>query len=183
MYASFGNTACEEEPLKVTGTDTGVIVSRWMHDVEVAPFYKKLVPFEGRCDREQHYEVRYPSLAYIKAVFTPAGTGGDESKLPEGQVFQMDSYNFMTPVDENTTRYYWFQLRNLHPDNEAISKYMSDSVEVAFNEDRDILIEVQKGITETASRPIDIAIDAGPLLYRRRLKKLIDAEKAETAAA
>ncbi|MGB7260424.1 MAG: aromatic ring-hydroxylating dioxygenase subunit alpha [Albidovulum sp.] len=181
--SSFGNTACEEEPLDVEGTDSGVIVSRWMYDVEVAPFYKKLVPFEGNCDRKQHYEVRYPSHAYIKAVFTPAGTGGDEGNLPEGQYFQMDSYNFMTPIDESTTRYYWFQTRNMHPGDKAISKYMSDSVQIAFEEDREILIEVQKGITDTASRPIDIAIDAGPLLYRRRLQKLINEEQEETEAA
>lgn len=181
--SSFGNTACEEEPLSVTGSDTGVTVSRWMYDVEVAPFYRKLVPFEGNCDREQHYEVRYPSLAYIKAVFTPAGTGGDASKLPEGRYFQMDSYNFMTPVDEKTTRYYWFQLRNVHPDDAELSAYMSASVKSAFEEDREVLLEVQKGMDEATTRPIDIAIDAGPLLFRRRLRKLIDAEGEAMQAA
>lgn len=176
--SSFGNAACEDEPLTVTGTDTGVIVSRWMYDVEVAPFYKKLVSFEGNCDREQHYEVRYPSLAYIKAIFTPAGTGGDVNNLPEGQYMQMDSYNFMTPIDEETTRYFWFQVRNVHPDDAEISQYMSDSVNFAFNEDREILIEVQKGMKKKTTRNVDLAIDAGPLLYRRRLQKLINAEQA-----
>jgi vanillate O-demethylase monooxygenase subunit len=179
---SFGNAACEDEPLEVTGTDNGVIVSRWMYDVEVAPFYQKLVPFEGACDREQHYEVRYPSLAYIKAIFTPAGTGGDVNNLPEGQYFQMDSYNFMTPEDESTTRYYWFQMRNVLPDDAEISKYMSDSVEVAFNEDREILIDVQKGMTDKVTRNVDLAIDAGPLLFRRRLQKLINAESGEQSS-
>jgi vanillate O-demethylase monooxygenase subunit len=179
---SFGNAACEDEPLEVTGTDNGVIVSRWMYDVEVAPFYQKLVPFEGKCDREQHYEVRYPSLAYIKAIFTPAGTGGDVNNLPEGQYFQMDSYNFMTPEDESTTRYYWFQMRNVLPDDAEISKYMSDSVEVAFNEDREILIDVQKGMTDKVTRNVDLAIDAGPLLFRRRLQKLINAESGEQSS-
>ncbi len=117
-------------------------------------------------------------MAYIKAIFTPAGTGGDVNNLPEGQYFQMDSYNFLTPEDENTTRYYWFQMRNVHPNDEEISKYMSDSVEFAFNEDREILTEVQKGMSEKTTRNIDLAIDAGPLLFRRRLQKLINAEQA-----
>ena len=176
--SSFGNSACEDEPLNVSGNDAGVTVSRWMYNVDVAPFYQKIVPFEGPCDREQHYEVRYPSLAYIKAIFTPAGTGGDVNNLPEGQYFQMDSYNFLTPEDENTTRYYWFQMRNVHPNDEEISQYMSDSVEFAFNEDREILTEVQKGMSEKTTRNVDLAIDAGPLLFRRRLQKLIDAEQA-----
>ncbi|AXI53351.1 Toluene-4-sulfonate monooxygenase system iron-sulfur subunit TsaM1 (plasmid) [Pseudoseohaeicola sp. NH-UV-7] len=176
--SSFGNAACEEEPLVVSSDDSGVLVSRWMYDVEVAPFYQKLVPFEGNCDRKQHYEVRYPCLAYIKAVFCPAGTGGDEENLPDGQFFQMDSYNFMTPVDETTTRYYWFQIRNTCPDDAEISAYMSRSVEAAFNEDRDVLIHVQKGMSARPEGTIDIAIDAGPLLFRRRLQKLIDAESS-----
>jgi vanillate O-demethylase monooxygenase subunit len=177
--SSFGSAACEEEPLTVEGNALGVTVSRWMYDAEVAPFYKQLVPFEGKCDRKQHYEVRYPSNAYIKAVFTPAGTGGDETALAQGTFFQMDSYNFMTPIDATTSRYYWFQMRNLKPNDEAVSKYMSESVLFAFNEDRDILIEVQKGMAEKTTRNLDIAIDAGPLLYRRRLQKLIDAETAD----
>lgn len=174
---SFGNAACEEEPLTIKGTDTGVIVSRWMYDVEVAPFYRKLVPFDGNCDREQHYEVRYPSHAYIKAIFTPAGTGGDALDLPDGNYFQMDSYNFLTPINENTTRYYWFQLRNLRAEDQVISDYMTASVKTAFEEDRDVLVEVQKGMDDRTTRNIDIAIDAGPLLYRRRLQKLINAEE------
>ncbi len=54
---------------------------------------------------------------------------------------------------------------------------MSDSVEFAFNEDREILTEVQKGMSEKTTRNIDLAIDAGPLLFRRRLQKLINAEQ------
>ena len=180
---SFSNAACEEQPLTVTGTDTGVIVSRWMYDVEVAPFCQALVPFEGNADRERHDEVRCPCLAYIKAIFTAAGTGGDVENLPKGQNFQMDSYNFMTPVDERTTRCYWFHIRNVHPKDAVTSHDMSDSVQVAFNEDRDILIEVQKGMDAKTTRTVNIAIDAGPLLFRRRLQKLIDAEnQMETAA-
>lgn len=175
--------ACEEEPLKITGTDAGVIVSRWMYDTQVAPFYQRLVPFEGKCDRQQHYEVRYPALAYIKAIFTPAGTGGDTNDLPVGQYFQMDSYNFMTPVDEVTSRCYWFQMRNVHPEDEEVSQYMSASVKVAFEEDRDILAEVQKGMQNKATRTVVIAIDAGPLFFRRRLQKLIEAENPRNAVA
>ena len=89
----------------------------------------------------------------------------------------------MTPVDERTTRCYWFHIRNVHPKDAVTSHDMSDSVQVAFNEDRDILIEVQKGMDAKTTRTVNIAIDAGPLLFRRRLQKLIDAEnQMETAA-
>ncbi len=141
------------------------------------------MPFEGKCDRQQYYEVRYPALAYIKAIFTPAGTDGDTNNLPVGQYFQMDSYNFMTPVDEVTSRYYWFQMRNVHPEDEEVSQYMSASVKVAFEEDRDILAEVQKGMHNKTTHTVDIAIDAGPLFFRRHLQKLIEAENPRNAVA
>jgi vanillate O-demethylase monooxygenase subunit len=60
---------------------------------------------------------------------------------------------------------------------------MNASVEFAFNEDREVLIEVQKGMQEKTTRNIDIAIDAGPLLFRRRLQKLIEAEQEIAAEA
>jgi len=39
------------------------------------------VAFAGNCDRLQNYEVRYPSHALTKAVFTPAGTSGPDGPL------------------------------------------------------------------------------------------------------
>src|SRR5690606_13206267 len=74
---SFGNAAIVGEPLKAHVDDRGVTVSRWLRNVEVAPFYAKFVKFEGNCDRKQHYEMRYPGHAIIKAIFSPAGTGTD----------------------------------------------------------------------------------------------------------
>lgn len=177
--SSFGNAACAEEPLKTTVTDVGVIVSRWMRDVEVAPFYAKFVQFSGNCDRKQHYEVHYPAQAIIKALFTPAGTGSDEGPLHE-QAFLMNSYNFMTPIDESNTRYYWFQMRNFDPTNEAVSREFDADVRHAFSEDRVILEAVHSGLANKQTPNIDLASDSGPLRFRRNLNKLIEQEQASS---
>ena len=174
--SSFAQSATKHAPLNVTQTDEGYIVHRWMMDAEPAPFYKKIVEFDGHCDRLQHYEVRYPSHALIRAVFTPAGTGGVEGTLDE-KTFVMDSYNFMTPTSETETRYYWFQLRNTRPEDETLSQMMSDDVQHAFEEDRAILNAVQIGLDEKQSPTIDLSIDSGQLRFRRELAKRIDAEK------
>ncbi len=174
--SSFAAAATKDTPLRVRKTETGVIVHRWMMDHEPAPFYKKVVEFEGNCDRLQHYEVRYPSHALIKAVFTPAGTGGEDGPL-HPQTFIMDSYNFMTPVTEKTTRYYWFQLRNIRPEDEALSKMMSEDVRNAFEEDRAVLNEVQIGLDEKTSPHIDLPIDGGQLRFRRQLQAMINEER------
>ena len=174
---SFAQSQTKDAPLNVTHTDDGYIVHRWMMDAEPAPFYKKVVEFEGHCDRLQHYEVRYPAHALIRAVFTPAGTGGVDGTL-DAKTFVMDSYNFMTPTTESQTRYYWFQLRNIRPDDDALSQIMSADVQHAFEEDRVILNAVQIGLTEKKSPTIDLSIDSGQLRFRRQLAKRIEAEKA-----
>ena len=173
---SFGQSATKDTPLRVNKTNDGVIVQRWMLDVEPAPFYKKVIGFDGKCDRLQHYEVRYPSHALVKAIFTPTGTGGPNLPLHK-DVFIMDSYNFMTPTSDNETRYYWFQLRNIRPDDIALSKLMSDDVQHAFEEDRAVLNEVQKGMADKRSPHIDLPIDGGQLRFRRQLQAMINEEQ------
>jgi phenylpropionate dioxygenase-like ring-hydroxylating dioxygenase large terminal subunit len=179
--SSFGQAATEDTPLRITKNDDGITVWRWMMDVEPAPFYRRIVEFEGNCDRLQHYEVRYPCHAIIRAVFTPAGSGGENGPLHE-KTFVMNSYNFMTPETEGRTRYYWFQMRNIRPDDLELSRMMSDGVKQAFEEDRDVLNEVQKGMASRTTPHIDLPIDGGPLRFRRQLEVLIEQERTADAA-
>ena len=57
--------------------------------------------------------------------------------------FLMDSYNFLTPIDERRTRYFWFQQRNVAPDDADVSKRFAASVRGAFEEDRVLLEAMQ----------------------------------------
>ncbi|MBS0367065.1 MAG: aromatic ring-hydroxylating dioxygenase subunit alpha [Proteobacteria bacterium] len=180
--SSFGNADCEGEPVEVTESPQGVRAARWVYGGEVAPFYRFLVPFSGPCDRLQQYEVRYPAHAIIKALFTPAGTGGHGKPLDE-RALVMDSYNFLTPISENQTRYFWFQMRNRRADDEEISKAMDEGVRKAFDEDRVVLAAVHRGLQHAVSQPIDLAIDRAPLTFRRNLGRLIDEEAGAGARA
>jgi phenylpropionate dioxygenase-like ring-hydroxylating dioxygenase large terminal subunit len=178
---SFGNVNFQETTVDTLLADNGVTVSRWMRDVEPAPFYVPFLKFKGNCDRKQQYEVRFPCHAFIKAIFTPVGTGGDD-QAPHPDVFIMDSYNFMTPMDENNTRYYWFQMRNFAPGDDTVSRQFSDSVRFAFSEDKIILEAVQKGIDRARIPPIGLKIDLGPTRFRRQMAKLIEEEHASATA-
>jgi len=180
--SSFASSACEETPLETTILPDGVVVWRWMIDSDPAPFYKPFLQFDGNCDRKQHYEVRYPSNAIIKAIFAPSGTGGEGKSLPDN-TFLMDSYNFMTPVDENHTKYYWFQMRNFAPDDEEVSKTFAKNVRGAFEEDRLVLEAVHHGMANKQTPNLDLKIDVGPLRFRRKLAQMIEAERQEQAAA
>ena len=179
---SFAGAACEDTPLQTTVADDGVTVWRWMRDVEPAPFYAPFLKFAGRCDRKQHYEMRYPGHAFIRAVFVPAGTGAEGAPL-HPDAFVMDSYNFITPVDEGTTRYFWFQMRNFAPGDEAVSRAFATSVRAAFEEDRAVLEAVHRGMAASTTPHLDLRVDAGPLRFRRRLAELVAAEQAAPVGA
>jgi len=153
-----------------------------MIDAEPAPFYAPFLKFSGKCDRKQHYEVRYPCNAIIKAIFVPAGAGGEGRPYHE-DVFLMDSYNFMTPIDEDHTKYFWFQMRNFAPADEDVSRKFAAAVRGAFEEDRVVLNAVQRGMANKRTPNLDLKIDVGPLRFRRRLAQLIADEGQMLQAA
>jgi vanillate O-demethylase monooxygenase subunit len=179
--SSLGNAAAAEEPVQTAVNADGVTAFRWMRDVEVVPFYVPFVRFAGRCDRLQHYEVRYPSHALIRAVFVPAGHGGEHG-AGHPQAMIMDSYNFMTPVDADNTRYFWFQLRNFAPQDPEVSRIMGDGLSVAFREDKVVLEAVHQGFKHQTTPNLYLAIDRAPLLFRQRLTQLIGDERPIAAA-
>lgn len=173
---SFGSADIIGLPLEVKVADDGVTVSRWSRNVEVAPFYQKFVKFSGRCDRKQQYEVRFPSVAVIRAIFLPAGAATEDPAQFHPDVFLMDSYNLLTPIDENSTRYFWFQLRNFSPNDQEVSTIFNHDVRSAFQEDKEVLEEVHKNLKERPAA-LDLPIDSGPMRFRRRIKQLLEAEQ------
>ncbi len=172
--SSFAGAGTDDQPLKVEKTERGVLVSRWIHGQMPSPYYADLVRFEGPCDRLQHYEMCFPALALNKSVYTPAGTGGP-GKPPVASTYINISYNFMTPIDEDRTRYFWFQHRNTDPDDVEISERMNAGARSAFEEDRDVLVAVHRGMANMKTPNIDLGLDAGARLFRRALQKRIDA--------
>lgn len=172
---SFAGGGTDDQPLEMEKTDRGVIVSRWIYDQPASPYYKDLVRFDGNCDRKQHYEMCYPAIALNKSVYTPIGTGGPD-KAPTNETYVNISYNFLTPVDENNTQYIWFQHRNTDPNDKSISAKMNAGAIMAFNEDKEILEAVHKGMRDKVTRNIDLGLDLGTKTFRLQLQRLIDAE-------
>ena len=178
---SFAGAGTDEEPLKVEKTDRGVVVSRWIFDKPPSPYYAGLVSFEGDCDRLQHYEMVRPAIGLNKSIYTPPGTGGYDS-VPEDRTFINISYNFMTPIDADRTRYFWFQHRNSDPDNREMSEFMNKGAVMAFNEDREVLEKVHQGMKGAVTPHIDLGLDAGAKLFRQALERAITAEASAAEA-
>ncbi|WP_371169333.1 Rieske 2Fe-2S domain-containing protein [Aliiroseovarius sp. 2305UL8-7] len=172
---SFAGAGTDEEQLNVEKTDRGVIVSRWIENKPPSPYYANLVSFEGDCDRLQHYEMCLPAIGLNKSIYTPVGTGGYDKPYVD-ETFINISYNFMTPINEDQSRYFWFQHRNSDPDNAEVSKFMNDGAVMAFNEDREVLEKVHAGMKHAKTPYIDLGLDAGAKQFRRILDRAIEAE-------
>ncbi len=179
--SSFAGAKTDSAPLTVDVAENGVTVWRWLMDAPPPAYYAKLVKFEGNADRKQHYEMVLPGIGINMSVYSPAGHGGPGKPFHE-KTYVNISYNFMTPVDEDNTRYYWFQHRNTDPDDEAISETMNKGAYGAFIEDRDVLEAVHKGMAERKTPYLDLALDAGALRFRKLLRQRIEAESATLLA-
>lgn len=173
---SFAGAGTDHRPLDVAETETGVIVSRWIADEEPPPYYRDMLPFGPTCDRKQHYECRLPATAINMSVYTPVGEGGADKPL-SGNAFVNISYNFITPVDQETSRYFWFQHRNMHAEDMAMSQRMFEGAKMAFIEDQEILEYVQKGMATRKSGYLNLALDAGAMRFRTRVAKIIAGEE------
>ena len=172
---SFAAKGTENTPLEMQESADGLIVSRWIYQCDAPPFYQPLLKFSGKCDRLQHYEIRFPSIAINKSIYYPAGEGGPDCAHNK-DYYEMISYNFLTPIDENNTRYFWLQQRNTDPSDEAVTKSISKGAKQAFMEDKAILEAVHQGLDTAKTRPINLALDAGALRFRSLLQQRIKAE-------
>lgn len=179
---SFAGAGTDTRPLNMDEEDDRVVVSRWIPDEPPAPYYAPMLPFGPHCDRKQHYECRLPSIAINRSIYAPAGQGGYDRVLPP-ETFVNVSYNFITPVDENRSMYFWFQHRNMHADNAEMSQRMFDGAVMAFNEDKDVLEYVHTGMAERTSGYINLGLDAGAMRFRSKVAQRIKGEAAQDAVA
>ncbi|WP_158970116.1 aromatic ring-hydroxylating dioxygenase subunit alpha [Chachezhania sediminis] len=175
---SFAGAGTDNRPLEMEESDDHVTIYRWIPSQPAPPYYKALMDFGDNCDRKQHYECRVPSTAINKSIYTPAGQGGDDAALP-AESFINISYNFITPVDGESSLYFWFQHRNGHAGDAEIDRKMFEGATMAFNEDKEVLEEVQKGMAGRVTPYLNLGLDKGAMRFRQKVARRAEAERAE----
>ncbi|GMG84319.1 aromatic ring-hydroxylating dioxygenase subunit alpha [Paralimibaculum aggregatum] len=183
---TLGNAASEDVPVETRreqGPTGEVIVTwRWIRDGEPIGFFKRFGGFTGHVDRWHYYYMHCPNIAAIDF-----GSAPTEAALPEGERnrgVRIWALHFLTPVDADRTVDYWMHIRNAATDVAGVEEQMDAMFRTAFDEDKEILEAVQARETALAARPggaprpLRIAIDLGPNLYRKAIDRLAAAEAA-----
>lgn len=173
---SFAGAGTDNRPLDLEEGDDFVVISRWIAEEPAPPYYAQMLPFGDNCDRKQHYECRTPSTAINMSIYTPPGEGGADKPVSENAFINI-SYNFITPVDEETSLYFWFQHRNMFADDTSIDEKMFAGAIMAFNEDKEVLEEVQIGMANRKTPYLNLGLDAGAMRFRHKVAQLSAAEQ------
>lgn len=175
---TLGNAASENVPVHVKTSDEVIVAWRWIRDAEPIGFFKKFGGFKGNVDRWHYYYLHLPSTAVIDF-----GSADADLHLPEedrNKGVRIFALHFVTPVSEGYTIDHWMHLRNTAVGDEAASDQMDAMFRIAFAEDKEILEAVHEEEQRPQKRkPIRIAIDKGPNVYRKRIRDAIEAEQTE----
>lgn len=178
---TLGNAASEDVPVHVD-VDSDVLVAwRWIRDAPPVGFFQKFGGFNGHVDRWHYYYLHMPCTAVIDFGSADASARLEESERDKGvRIFAL---HFLTPVNEHYTIDRWMHLRNAAVGDEQASQQMDAMFRVAFNEDKEILeaIDVSESSGQ-ARKPIRLAIDKGPIVYRRRIDALIESEQQQSGS-
>ena len=175
---TLGNAASENVPVHVKTSGKVIVAWRWIRNAEPIGFFKNFGGFEGNVDRWHYYYLHMPSTAVIDF-----GSADAALKLPEedrNKGVRIFALHFVTPVSEGYTIDHWMHLRNTALGDEEASAQMDAMFRVAFAEDKEILEAIHEEEQRPQKRkPIRIAIDKGPNVYRKRIRDAIEVEQTE----
>ncbi|EIE49366.1 vanillate O-demethylase oxygenase [Salipiger aestuarii] len=179
---TLGNAASENVPVHVQTEGEAIVAWRWIRDGEPIGFFKAFGGFTGNVDRWHYYYLYTPCTAVID--FGSIETERQCREEDRGDGVRIFALHFMTPVTETHTIDRWMHIRNAAIDDPEAATRMDAMFRTAFAEDKAILEAVQsEELRPQKRRPLRIAIDRGPLVYRKRINDLLELERTEDIAS
>ncbi len=174
---TIGNAAiAEKAQARVSRTQKGVLMTRWVMNAPAPPTYVKAGGFTTNVDRWQFIDFTPPAFLRLHVGGVPTGTGAPDGPLEGG--IHMRNLNAITPETETTSHYFWAQAHDFDIHNPATTEMVFGQVREAFLEDVAIF-EAQQRIIERDRGPpeVDIAADAAQIQARRILAQLYESER------
>jgi len=175
---TLGNAASEDVPVHVSTSGDVIRAWRWIRNAPPIGFFQEFGGFSGNVDRWHYYDLHLPSTAVIDF-----GSIDSEENCPEDERdrgVRVFALHFVTPVNEHYTIDHWMHLRNAAKGQAEASAKIDGLLEMAFEEDKAILEAVHESEQrQQHRRPVRIAIDKGPTVYRKRIRELVEAEAVD----
>jgi len=170
-----------EAKMTTEHTDRGVKYTRWMLDCMPPPTYSKAVPFKGRVDRWQEFELVAPSLIVQWSGATDANTGAYEGQREGG--FSLRLIHAITPETDSTCFYFFSAANGYRQDDPAATDQLHREIVAAFNEDLSIVAAQQDTLDHFKGRPLlDIRADGVRVQGRRLLERMLRESNGEATA-
>lgn len=150
--------------------DRTVSCGRWINNSVPVPIVKRFANPSGNVDRWQFYYVTAPSTCWVDFGCMPTGTA-HTAEEQERAPYRVISYAFLTPIDQGSTHYFSFQLRNVAAHDLAVTQEFEHLYKLTFEEDRVLLEQIQRAQeAHPELKPMYIASDGGVA----RLRRLVD---------
>jgi len=175
---TLGSAASENVPVHVDASGDPIVAWRWIRDAPPVGFFEKFGGFSGNVDRWHYYYLHFPCTAVIDFGSAAVEAGLAESERDRGvRIFAL---HFLTPVGPDHTIDRWMHVRNAAVGDDEASARMDAMFRVAFAEDKAILeaVQAQEALPQKR-KPIRLAIDKGPTVYRRRVREQLAAEATD----
>jgi phenylpropionate dioxygenase-like ring-hydroxylating dioxygenase large terminal subunit len=163
----------EKRP-KVTTLDRGVRFERWLENTPPIP------PLGGAAghDKVDHwatYDYVVPGLFLFYNALYPVGTAqrcAFESPQ-DTPLFEHYTQQAVTPVGPRNTRYLFGWGPSSRLGSQSDAEIMSQVLDAAFNEDKD-MIEAQQRVIDAdpSAKPLPLSTDKGVVLFQRLMQKL-----------
>jgi vanillate O-demethylase monooxygenase subunit len=174
----LGNSETVESDIEVELDNDDVVVSRYANSVTAPGLFATQWPTApARVDKFTRMRWMAPSTMRLLTGICNPGT-----EWESGTGYH--AIHMLTPETDRTTHYFFTAVRfNVKTTDDALNRQIQDKISTmrrfAFEEQDAPVIEAQQEIIDAATTPVDpviLAIDVGPVRYKRILQKMIDAD-------
>ena len=172
-----GSPAIAQAKAEIEAIPRGLRVTRRVPSVPAPPFYQRFRRFDTPIDRWFIYDFVLPGTLLMHSGGRPVGdVEGDMSNA-----VQLHSCQTLTPETETSTHYFFQQSHRRGVGDGHIVQSIYDTLEAAFNEDRDI-ISAQARILAVSpgASMLPLPMDAALNQFRRLLDSELVAEASAT---
>jgi phenylpropionate dioxygenase-like ring-hydroxylating dioxygenase large terminal subunit len=165
---------------KVTRSERGIRVERWLIDDEPAPFLRNLKTWPGNVDRWNIYDVVLPGVLLMDSGSAPTGTGAPEgNRVDAAQFFGCQA---VTPETPKTSHYFFQQSHGFALDDPAVTENLRTSVLAGFMEDKEIIVAQQRILDLDADTPmLAMRMDTALASFRALMEKALSSQQSPAA--